>query len=101
MQMSEQAVDKPKMSTETMLAALEEVAARIGVKVRYENLSGGPVRTVGGSCRIRGEEVVFIERHLAPMDKLYALGKELQRFDLEDVFVPPAARKFLQKDGAD
>ena len=93
--------EKKAIDSEQLLQALEEVAAKIGVKVRYENLVGGPIRTFGGACRIRGEDVVFVDRNLPTIEKLYALGRELQNFDLENVYVAPAARKFLQSERAE
>jgi hypothetical protein len=92
------APEKLKLDAEAMLASLEEVAQRLGIQVRYEKLAGGPIKTTAGSCRVRGEDVVLIDRRLSVPDKVHALGQELSRFDLEDVFIPPAARRFITGD---
>lgn len=92
---------KATFDAEQLLAALEEVAVKIGVKIRYESIAGGPIKTTSGSCRIRGEDVVFIDRRMSSIEKVHALGHELRRFNLDEVFLPPAVRRFLQLDDAD
>ena len=96
--MKKEAPKRTQVNPEQLLASLEGVAEKIGVKIRYENIAGGPIKTTSGSCRIKGEDVVLIDRRMTTIEKLYALGQELKRFDLEDVFIPPAARRFLQKE---
>lgn len=98
---TEQKVDPNPINPESLLAALEDVAERIGVNIRYEKITGGPIRTTSGFCRLRGENVVLIDRRMSTVDKLYALAHELRRFDLEKVFMTPAARRFLQVEIAD
>ncbi len=97
--MSEKTDGKPTIDPENLLASLEEVAAKLNINVRYENIVGGPIKATSGSCKIRGEEVILIDRRMSTMEKLFALGKELQRFNLENLYIPPAARKFLQRSG--
>lgn len=84
-----------KVTAEKLLASLEEVAEKVGIKVRYENITGGPIKTTHGSCKIKGDNVILIDRRLGIIEKLHALGQELQRFNLEKVFIQPAVRKFL------
>jgi len=87
---------KTAVNTEKLLADLEAVAEKISVKIRYERITGGPIKTTHGACRIRGENVILIDRRLGTIEKLHALGKELRRFDLENVYISPAARAHLQ-----
>jgi hypothetical protein len=94
--MAKGTIGKATMEQEKLLAALEEVAEKIGVRIRYENLTGGPIRATHGSCRIRDEKVILIDRRLGVLEKLHALSRELRSFDLGDVFISPAVRKFLK-----
>lgn len=87
---------RTSVDTEKLLVSLEEVATKIGVQVRYETIAGGPVKSTYGSCRIRGDEVILIDRRLSTLEKAFALGKELSRFELEEIFISPAARKFIE-----
>jgi len=92
---SDKSIDVPKL-----LASLEEVASKLGIKIRYEKLAGGPIKSTHGSCLIRTEKVVIIDKRLSELEKLFALKGELLRFDLEGVFISPAAREFLQLENA-
>jgi len=85
-----------KVSADSLLVSLEEVARKIGVKIRYEKIAGGPVKASYGSCKIRGEDVILIDRRMGDLEKVHALARELTRFNLEEVFINPAARKFLK-----
>ena len=89
------------VSAEQLLASLEDVAEKIRVHVRYENITGGPIKTASGSCRIRGEDVILIDRRLSALEKTHALAQELRRFDLEGVFISPAVRNFLQNESSE
>ena len=80
-----------------LLAELEETASKIGVSVRYEKLAQGPVRVTHGCCRVRDEDLILIDSRIGPAEKLDALAEELARFDLEKVFVSPAARSLMEK----
>src|SRR2546425_336113 len=59
---------------EALCEELKEVARRLGVEVREEIL----LREVGyrvrsGACRVRGEEVIFVDRNLPPEERVQVL----------------------------
>ena len=77
---------------------LKEVARRLGVKVREEVL----LREVGyrvrsGGCRVRGEDVIFLDRHLPPAERIQVLLDELAGRDLESLYVSPELRRLLTR----
>ena len=78
-----------------MLRALEDLARRVGLEVRFEeSWKGGP--SAGGLCLLRGAPVVLIDG-LAPLtDRVAVLCDALSRFDLEAVFLAPALRARIQ-----
>ena len=78
-----------------LLQNLEEVAEKLGVTVRYERLTQGPIRSHHGSCRLYEKNLIVIDSRMGPAERLGALSQELARFDLENVFIPPAARELL------
>lgn len=94
-----------KENSSALLEGMEEVATRLHVTVRYERLVRGPIHARHGSCRHKGRDLIIIDSRLGPHERLGALSKELSRFDMEDVFVPPAIRDRIErrraeKDGA-
>ena len=83
---------------ETLYEELKDVARRMGVQVREETL----LREVGyrvrsGGCRLRGEEVIFLDRTLPATERLQVLLDELAGRDLEPYFLTPALRRLLDR----
>ena len=83
---------------ETLCEELKEVARRLGVQVREEVL----LREVGyrvrsGGCRVRGAEVIFLDRHLPPADRVQVLVDQLASRDLETHYLTPALRRLLER----
>jgi hypothetical protein len=83
---------------EALCEELKEVARRLGVQVREEVL----LREVGyrvrsGACRVRGSEVIFLDRNLTPAERLQVLLDELGDRDVETVYLSPALRRLLER----
>ena len=84
--------------SEELCDELKNLAERLGVRVREEVL----LREVGyhprsGMCRVRGEEVLFVDRSLSTADRVAVLTDELRRRDLHGVYVSPALRRLLER----
>jgi hypothetical protein len=86
---------------EALVEELKELAARLGMEVREEVL----LREVGwrvrsGACRVRGADVVFVDRALPPGERLQVLLDALATRDagaLEQVYVSPDVRRLLER----
>lgn len=83
------------MDDKTILSQLEEMAERLGIKVRYESLKLDGPSHAGAFCRINGEDVIFMNKKSATKEKIHLLIDTLKRHDLSDVYVAPALRKKL------
>jgi hypothetical protein len=81
-----------------LVEELKEVARRIGLKVREETL----LREVGyhvrsGLCRVRGEDVVIIDRNLPAAERLQVLLDAVGDRDVETHYLTPALRQLLER----
>ena len=79
---------------------LKEVARRLGLQVREEIL----LREVGyrvrsGLCRVRGEDVIFLDRNLPPDERVQVLLDGLAGRDVETLYLSPALRRLLERRG--
>jgi hypothetical protein len=77
-----------------LLQELKTVAERIGIRVREEKLFrevGYQVR--GGGCRVRGQEVVFLDRDMPVPDRMDILIDELSRREVDRESLSPALRR--------
>jgi hypothetical protein len=84
---------------DAILEELKGVAGRIGLEVREERLLreiGYQVRS--GSCRVRDQNILFLDREQPPAARMEVLLEELSRRDLGEVYVSPQLRRMLGKD---
>ena len=87
---------------EVLLDELKQLAERLGVKVREEVL----LREVGyrvrsGACRVRGEDVVFVDRHLGATERIDVLVAALGGRDIEPHYLTPALRRLFERPGGE
>jgi len=87
---------------DALLEELKQLAERLGVKVREEVL----LREVGyrvhsGACRVRGEDVVFVDRHLPPAERVDVLVTALEGRDIEPHYLSPALRRLFERRGGE
>lgn len=85
---------------EALLEELKTLAGQLGIKVREEVL----LREVGyrvrsGLCRVRGEDVIFLDRHTPPGERVEVLLTGLSGRDLEAHYLSPALRRLLERRG--
>lgn len=82
-----------RLRDEEIMKALEEVAERLSVQVHYEEMKAFEFRVEDGSCRVKGEPSIFIDRKRPLKEKISILARELNKFDLENIYVPPLLRE--------
>lgn len=82
-----------RLRDEEIMKALEEVAERLSVQVHYEEMKAFEFRVQDGSCRVKGEPSIFIDRKRPLKERISVLARELKKFDLEDIYVPPLLRE--------
>lgn len=83
----------------TLLQHLEEIAERLGVELRYENLGQSGLRTDGGFCRVSGKPMILVNRKDPRRRKILVLARSLNKLNLEGIFIPPAVRKIIESQG--
>ena len=84
------------MKPEQITEALEQAATQVGVRVRYEAMTGESAGA-GGLCKIRGEWTVIIDRKATPSDRAAMLVVALAGFDVDAIFLAPEIREALAR----
>ena len=84
------------MNEHVLLEHLEDIAHRLGVELRYENLAQSGFRSSGGYCKLSGKSMILLNRRDSRRRKIRVLAQALQRLDLEGIFIPPAVRRLLE-----
>jgi hypothetical protein len=90
---------RERWKNEEVLKALEELAEKLDVRVRYDELKAFEFRVQDGGCKVKGEPQVFIDRKKDLWEKIQVLARELEKFDLEGVFVAPLLREKVFQQG--
>lgn len=80
----------------TILQQLEELAEALGVKVFYESLNQEEFVVRSGTCTLRGQLMVIIDRRLPTADRIRVLADCLARFDLSTIYLVPAIRELIE-----
>ncbi len=87
------------MDEDTLRDLLEELIEGFGVRIRYEAIKQDEdlVKVVGGLCLLKGEYVLIVDAKATGRDRVDTLAKALKHFDLDQVYIRPALREFLDK----
>lgn len=89
---------RESVTQQALLDELKAAAEKLGLQVREERL----LREVGyrvrsGRCRLREDEIIFLERGLPASAQIDVLIDELANRSLDDIYLSPAARALLEK----
>jgi hypothetical protein len=82
------------MKAEQITEALEQAAAQINVRVRYETMTGDSAGA-GGLCKLHGQWTIIIDRKSPASDRAALLLEALSGFDFDGIFLPPEIREAL------
>ena len=92
---------KSGLNVDSLLNQLEELAAGLDIKVRYEQIKKEGAFFPGGLCKVKGENILIINSKASKEDKVETLAKAVKSFDITNVYMRPALREFLLKFSSD
>ena len=85
-----------EFSDSLLLQHLEGLAAQLEIEVRYENLADDEVTVHSGSCKLLDRDLVLIDLQQPLLERARLLARELSRYDLENFYILPRVREFIQ-----
>ncbi|MGA3084017.1 MAG: hypothetical protein ABSE95_04430 [Thermodesulfobacteriota bacterium] len=85
------------MNNELLLSELEELAGKLGIAIRYENVNGEDSSGSGGLCRLKGEYVLIIHSQATVQEKIRIILAAVKPFPIGDVYVKPVIRELLEE----
>jgi N-dimethylarginine dimethylaminohydrolase len=80
-----------------ILGQLEELAQSLGIEIRNEPIRKESSFSAGGLCRFKGDYLLIFNTKATNEDRIEALAQALTRFDLDQVYLRPGLREFLDK----
>jgi hypothetical protein len=78
-----------------MLAELEDVASRLGYKVRYEKGN-----FEGGYCLLRDSKLLVVNSRNEIERRIIIVAKSLKLIGIDDVFIKPGVREVIEKESS-
>jgi len=78
-----------------ILGQLEELARSLGMEIRNEPLKREGSFSPGGLCRLKGEYLLIFNTKATKEDRIEALVQAVSRFDLDQLYLKPGLREFL------
>jgi predicted ATP-dependent Lon-type protease len=84
------------MNDEILLSQLEELADKLEILVRDENINNEESSSTGGLCRMEGKYVLILNSKITVKEKNQVMIKALRQFDLRDIYIKPVIRELLE-----
>jgi len=85
------------MKPEQIYQELKELAEKMGITVKEQNLRSTGVNAQSGYCKIKGEQFFILDTHKSLRDKNDILASFLSEMPNENIFVVPAIRELVTK----
>lgn len=83
------------MQPEKIYQHLEQLAEKLGISIRYDDLFDQEVPARSGLCTVKGRNLYIMDRSKSTSEKIRLLSQCLCRMDLEGIYVLPAIRELL------
>jgi len=83
------------MNDVVILSYLEELAEKLDILVRDENINIEESSSTGGLCRVEGKYVIILNSKATVKEKNQIMIAAMQQFDLRDMYIKPVIRELL------
>jgi len=90
----------PDSNTESLtlsrLEDLKDAARKLSIDILFADLSDPEIPTQSGICKVRGEDLIVVDKRLATQRQIEVILNIFQQFDWEDVYVASWIREHLE-----
>lgn len=87
------------MKPEQIYQELKNLAEKLDIKVSEQNLQKTGIHVNSGLCKIKGQQFIIIDKNEKIFDKIEILSSLLSKIPHEDIYIMPAVRELLNKNG--
>ncbi len=85
------------MDDEALFQLLVELMEKLSIKVVCKNLHDEEFKISGGLCKVRGRNLMIMDKRSPLKSRITLLARELKEFNLEDQYIPPVLRELLEE----
>jgi len=76
---------------------LKELAVKLDITVAEQNMRVTGVNAKSGLCIVKEQKIFIMDKHLTVREKLETLADCLRNLPLDDIYIMPAVRKYLNR----
>jgi hypothetical protein len=76
---------------------LKDIAMKLDIAVSEHNLRATGINAKSGLCRVRGKQRFIMDKHLTLREKIDLLGESMAKLSLDEIYIVPSVRKFLDR----
>jgi hypothetical protein len=76
---------------------LKELAVKLDIAVEEQNMRVTGVNAKSGLCIVKDQKIFIMDKYLTVREKLETLADCLRTLPLDDIYVMPAVRKYLNR----
>ena len=77
---------------------LKEAAEKLSIKIETANLNNQEFAIQSGFCKLRGENLIILDKNLSDEEHLIVILSALKNFDLDNIFVADWIRERIDRD---
>lgn len=85
------------MKQESLYQNLKDLAEKLEITVSEQNFKSTGTGARSGLCTVKGETLFLMDKHLPVRRKNEALGECLAAMAIDEVFMVPAVRAYLDR----
>jgi len=85
------------MEPEKTYQYLEDLAEKVGISIRYEDLSSSELTARSGLCKIKGRYHYIMDTSKDLTRRIELLSECLSQMDLEGIYIVPAIRDLIER----
>jgi hypothetical protein len=82
--------------TLSRLEDLKNTAQKLSIEILFADLSDPEIPTQSGNCKIRGEDLIVVDKRLPAQRQIEVILSIFQQFDWDDVYVASWIRERLE-----
>lgn len=84
------------MKQEEIYRHLKDLAEKLEIRYFEKNFRNVGIPVNSGLCKIEGEFHFFMDKHKKIREKNEILAQALSQFPLDDIYIIPALREFIE-----
>ncbi len=85
------------MKADQLYQQLKELAEKLGIEVSEQSFKYSGIRVQSGFCRVKDQDRYIMDKNISIHRKNAYLAKCLAYKPLDDIYIVPAVRDYLEK----